>query len=277
MQNQAAFAQAITPAGYGVPMQPAQPMQPVQPTQSTAMQGLMTATQIMGGYGAVKNAMPGSAGYNQAMDQLQMQAMGMIASPNTPVLGHVFQGMQQQYGVNRMLEQNFQFQRPGMGRGFTPSQQLQIGAGMRGIAAETPFVGMPELTQMMQQGAQMGQFQGIRDVQGVMRRTRELLKDWQTVATELNLTLQEAAKVSNQLKQMGVFRSGQQAAAIQGLATTAAISGQSVQGLIQAGAMGAQAGHQFFGQGIGVRRQAGAALRTQMGLIGTAQQAGVMS
>lgn len=278
MQNQAAYAQGITPVGYGVPMAPLQPMQPAQPSPSPFVGGLMTAAQIMGGYGAVKNAMPGSAAYNQAVDQMQMQAVGMVAGPSSPwPLNQVFQGMQQQYGVNRMLEQNFQFMRPGLGRGFTPVQQLQVGAGMRGIASETPFLGMPELTQLMQQGAQMGQYSGIRDVQGVMRRTRELIKDWQTVATELNLTLQEAARVSNQLKQMGVFRSGQQAAAIQGLATTAAISGQSVQGLIQAGAMGAQAGHQLFGQGIGVRRQAGAVMTTTMGMIGTAQQAGIIS
>jgi hypothetical protein len=235
------------------------------------------AGQVAGGYGAITGQMPGTAGYNQAMEQAQLQGMGAIAGPGSPFpLNQMFTGMQQQFATNRMLEQQFQHVRPG-GRGFTPTQQLQIGAGMQQMAGQTPFVGMGELSQVMQQGSQMGQFSGVRDVQGVMRRTRELLKNWQTIAVELNTTLSEAGKIAGQLQQMGIFRSGQQAQALRQMGGMAAVTGIGVQQQAQMGALGAQMAPQAFGQGVGVRAAGAQAMQSQMQAVGAAAQFGVIS
>ena len=274
MQGQAAFAQSITPQNFGAPIQPAPQ---TQPTQSPFAAMANFAGQVAGGYGAITGQMPGTTGYNQAMEQMQLQGMGAIAGPGSPFpMNQMFTGMQQQFATNRMLEQQFQHVRPG-GRGFTPTQQLQIGAGMQQMAGQTPFVGMGELTQVMQQGSQMGQFSGVRDVQGVMRKTRELLKNWQDIAVELNTTLSEAGKIAGQLQQMGIFRSGQQAQALRQMGGMAAVTGIGVTQQAQMGALGAQMAPQMFGQGVGVRAAGAQAMQSQVQAVGAAAQFGVIS
>jgi hypothetical protein len=274
MQGQAAFAQAITPQNFGAPIQP---MAAPQPTQSPFASALQGAQQIWGGYGAVTGQMPGSMGQQQALDQMQMTAAGLVAGPMTPFpVNQLFTGMQQQAVLNRTLEQNFQFVRPG-GRGFTGTQQLAVGAGMNQIAAQTPFVGMGELTQLMGQGAQLGQYQGLRDATAVIKRTRELMKDWRDIAVELNTTMSEAQQIMGQVKQLGIFRPGQQRQAIQGMATTAAMTGIGIQQQMAMGAAGAQMAPQLFGQGVGVRAAGAAAMLSQLQMVGVAARAGVLS
>jgi hypothetical protein len=274
MQGQASYAQGITPQNFGAPIQP---MTAPQPTQSPFATAANAASQIWGGYGAVTGQMPGSMGQQQAMDQMQMSAMGLIAGPSTPFpVNQMFTGMQQQAVLNRTLEQNFQQVRPG-GRGFTGTQQLAVGAGLNQLATQTPFVGMGEITQLMGQGAQLGQYQGMKDATQVIKRTRELLKDWRDIAVELNTTMSEAQQIMGQVKQLGVFRPGQQKQMIQGMATTAAMTGIGVQQQMQMGAVGAQLAPQYFGQGVGVRQAGAAAMQSQLQMIGVAQKAGVVS
>jgi hypothetical protein len=212
------------------------------------------------------------------MEQAMMGAVGMIAGPSSPFpMNQPFMQMQEQYNLNRAMEQNFTFVRPG-GRGFTPMQQLAVGQGFRGIAAGTPGLEMPELQGLMQQGAQLGQYQGVKDVTSMIKRTKDLLQGWRDIAIELGTTMQEAQRIQAQVRQTGVFGAGQQTQAIQGMATMAAISGIGVQQQMAMGGAAAQAAPRLYGQGFGgVRRAAAEAGMAQLTGLSMAARQGFVS
>lgn len=163
------------------------------------------AGMMANGFGSMEMYPPGHPGRQAGREQAAMGGMAMLAGPASPFpLNQPFMQMQEQYNTNRALEQNFSFVRPG-GRGFTPMQQLAVGTGFRQIAAQTPGLEVPELQGLMQQGAQLGQYQGVKDVTGMIKRTRSLLEGWRDIAIELGTTMKEAQAIQAQVRQIGVF------------------------------------------------------------------------
>ena len=226
---------------------------------------------------AISGGMAGfaSGGIAGAMGGAALGALpGYLAMKAVDVYGGAFMGgIQDQSNVNSMLRSNFRFYGGSgpMGRGFSQGQMGQIGSILSGTARGDLTTSMGELTQLTQMGAQMGQFNGVRDVQQFSQKFKQMLSTLRTIQDELGGSLTEAATFARSANQNGVFRNlGSYAAQMR---TAQGTTGMSMD---QLGAMAMQGAG--LSQMMGGRRAQGAmgALRTASSL-GAALSSGVIN
>lgn len=199
---------------------------------------------------------------------------GMLAFKAVDVYGGAFMGgIRDQIGINQGLRQNFQFyggQGP-MGRGFSQQQMGAIGGMFAGTAHADLSTSIGELSKLTAMGAQLGQFNGVRDVQQFAQRFRQMIDTLKTIQTELGGSLTEAMSFMRSAQQSGVFRNVDQFASQMRTAQgTTGMTTDQLFNLSQRGGMMARA--------MGGRAAQGAtgALRMATNL-GAAMQAGIFN
>jgi len=246
---------------------------PVQPGTGMGPNIAGAAQTLLGGVGALGTASPYTNQASMASSQITQGMLGLVASPQTPMLGQMYQGLQEQQMVNTALQQSFNFMGPG-GRGFSSAQKGNIGQFMSTTAERDIFTSLPELTNIMQGGAEMGAFQGVRDVQQFKQRFNTMLNSLKEISKTLGTTLEEAQQFTREMQQIGVFSPTQQIQTAQQIQGLSATSGIGMQQLMQFGGQTGNIMNRALGADRAVSAQAG--VRMLAG-IGTASQQGLVS
>jgi hypothetical protein len=283
MGNQMTYAQQISSGqgGMGGGFMPSYAAPPMIPPGGGGMPGMMPGAsgpnfqagfgQMMMGAMDVGMSTPFTGQGQQAATQMTSGMLGMIASPQTPIMGAMFQGLQEQQMTNTALQQSFNFV-GGQGRGFNSNQKSQIGNFMSQTAQSDMFASLPELTRVMQGGAEMGMFSAVRDVQQFKQRFNTMLTSLKDISRTLGTTLEEAQQFTRQMQTMGVFSPDSQVQAAQRLAGQSATSGIGIQQLTQFGAQYGNVMHQATGMDRAGGARAGAGM---LSTLGTAQRQGL--
>lgn len=229
----------------------------------------------MGGFSAAGGGLGGAA--------MGLGAAGAVALPlyagaqYAGALASNFRGgMQDQMSLNSTLRQNFNFMggQGAFNRGFSQNQMGQIGSAMGGmLRSDHMLSGQGELNELVQGGAQMGSFTGVRDVQSFTRRMREMISTLRTVQRELGGSLQEAQEFVSQSRQAGVFGSTAATRFASTIRNTSAVTGMDQGQLLQLATNGASIARTFGGLG---RQGATGALRGAT-TMGTALNSGMIS
>lgn len=239
-------------AGMGMQQMAPPPLWP------TLMQGLMYGPQTPAGL--------------QAAQQLGPAALGMLISPQTPILGALTQGAQNRANMMGAIGQiSFPGGMGPMGQGFGAQERESIYQQIRQQQV-LPQATMGELAQLVGAGAQGGAFQAVRSVQDFKQKFGELLQAVRTVTTTLGTSLQESMALLQQVRSFGMFgQQGAQALAqVQGVAYATGMAPQAVMqgaamavpGMMQAGIRGPQA----MGASLMMQRTLGTAYN--MGILG---------
>lgn len=207
-----------------------------------------------------------------AASMLPALALGKVVET---YVGSALGGMQDQFGVNQMLRNNFNFVGGGgfMGRGFSVGQMNQIGGMMYNIARQDPFTNMSELTQLTAMGNQMGMFIGVRDVQAFSKKFKEMLATLKTVQQELGGSLQDALNFVQQAKASGIYNPIDRGLFASVVRRTADIAGVSQSTVLQMTQYGSQLSRSL--GGTGAQGAIGASRALQQ--VGAAMNLGVMS
>ena len=216
--------------------------------------------------------MPGSTQSQMQAQQLGLNVMGLAVSQQTPLLGQIFQNMQQQSAFNQQLQQNFTFARPG-GFGFNFQQMQGMNQFVGQQAQQNPMWNQQQMRGVAGMGMQMGMFTGVRDAQQFQQQFRQLIRTAEQVTRVIGGTLEEGVQAIGRMRGMGVFRTADQMRMMQTLPGMAAASGTSIGQLQQFGGQVAQ-----MLRPLGVQGAAGAmAGMRALGTIGTGQQMGVFN
>lgn len=175
---------------------------------------------------------------------------GFLAYKAMDVYGSAFTGgMHEQAGVNQMLRSNFRFYggQGAYGRGFSTGQMGQVGGVMSQFANRDLSTSMSELSSLTAQGAQMGMFSGVRDVQQFSQKFRQMISTLKTIQGELGGTLTEAMQFMRNANSVGVFRNLDQFASQ--VRTAQGVTGMSQQQIFQTAGQGAQLSMMMGGRG----------------------------
>lgn len=174
-------------------------------------------------------------------------------------MGQVMTGAHDQLGLSNMLNATWsRANTPWMGLPDV-SSQVQMGNAMAGMSG--PFMSMGDLTGMMQTGLTGGTFRGAGNIQQLMSQFRAMKDEIAEVAQVYHTSLSEAQQLTSKIKGLGFYRTGQAgefASQMRGLATAI---GSSAEDMYSAGSAGAN----MWG-GMGLSRATGA--RTMLGLTG---------
>lgn len=213
---------------------------------------------LAGGIGmAAMGALPGFAAF-KAADMYAGAFMG---------------GVNDQMGMNNMFRSNFRhFGGAGpMGRGFSQGQMGQMGGVISGQAHGDITTSIGELSRLTSMGAQMGQFNGVRDVQQFATKFKQMIDTLKSIQTELGGSLTEAMSFMRSANQSGVFQNlSGFAGTMRAAQSTTGMSQDQLFGLAQQGASMAR---QVGGRGA---QGATGALRMASSL-GAAMQGGVIN
>jgi len=267
--NQATYAQQISAAnGLGSPG-----FMPTYPSPAATNPAMGGAGAIFSGISAMGGATPFTNQAQTAASQMATGMIGMVASPQTPLMGQMFRGLQEQQMVNSALQQSFSFQGTA-GRGFSGGQQAQIGQFLQGTAQRDVFASLPELTRLVQGGAEMGHFQAVRDVQQFKQRFNTMLSSLREISRTLGTTLEEAQQFTKQMQQIGVFSPGAQTQMAQQLSGMSLTSGIGMNQLAQFGGQFGNVMNRAVGAERGMAARAGVGV---LGGIGTAARQGLIS
>lgn len=246
---------------------------PAQPGPGMGPNLAGAAQSLMGGISTLSTATPYTNQASMASSQITQGMLGLVASPQTPLAGQMFQGLQEQQMVNTALSQSFNFM-GSHGRGFSVAQRGQIGQFMGATADRDIFASLPELTNIMQGGVEMGAFQGVRDVQQFKQRFNSMLSSLKEISRTLGTTLEEAQQFTREMQQIGVFSPTQQIQTAQQISGLAATSGIGMQQLMQFGGQTGNIMNRALGADRATSAQAG--VRMLAG-IGTASQQGIIN
>jgi hypothetical protein len=218
---------------------------------NTAMGSAFNVAGSLGGIGlGMVGGIPGAV----AGMGLGMAAMlpGYIGARAIDLYGgSAMRGMQEQQAINQTLRQNFNFvggQGP-MNRGFNSGQMGQIGQMLNTVARRDVFTSVGELQGLVQQGAQMGEFAGVRDVQQFTQRFRRMLDTLRQVQDELGGTLTDAINFARQSQQVGIFQAGDRVNFARQMRGAEAASGLSQPELMGLASRGAQISRAYGGLG----------------------------
>lgn len=158
--------------------------------------------------------------------------------------------------------------RPGGGMGRT--QIRQMASVLENLASDDTMATVDSLKRLMDKVGQAGMLQGIGDAQQFKQRFGDIVKQVKNVAMVMGTTLEDAAPLMGQMRQMGMWRTGD----IMGTATALKAAGPMAAGQMM-GAMqqGAQVSH-----AMGGRMGAGAAMSRDLFMqIQAAQRTGTIS
>lgn len=189
----------------------------------------------------------------------------------------MYEGAQQQLGLNNTLRQSFGFRNQQGGQGFTRNDMGQIGGVIREMSHQFgpggEIAGFGELSQLAGKMGQMGFATGIRDVQEFSKRFKEMVSTLKTMAKDLGTTLEGAMEFAQAAKGSGVFGM-RGAASFASMVKQGAASGTlAVSELTGAASVGAQVSRSI--GGLGVHGMMGG-MRSMM-QVGTAVDMGVLT
>lgn len=117
---------------------------------------------------------------------------------------------------------------------------------IRSMDIKDKTLNMGDLTQILQQGTQLGMFTGTRDAQDFQRRFKDITESVKTVTKLLHQTLEEGMKTIADLKSIGVDPSRAREVAMQSDAM-GKVAGRTAQEMVGLGLQGAE---MFRGTGV---------------------------
>jgi hypothetical protein len=154
-----------------------------------------------------------------------MAGVGIAGAGAAWAGGQMLSGAQQQMQLSRGMAQNFNFMNAGGGKGFMPQQSQQIGRELREMTHDLGVGGematFSELSRLATNMGRMGMGQNVRTVRDFKEKFKQMVDSVKTIATELGTSLEEAQKMMASMKQVGIFKPGQQVQASQMMRQTA--------------------------------------------------------
>jgi len=188
-----------------------------------------------------------------------------------------FTGVQQQQQLQQQLGETYRFRNQFGGQGFTQGGMQNIGSMMRGMTTQQGPMGestsFEELGRLAQNMARMGMDQGVRNAKDFSDKFRQMVKTLKEVATTMGTSLEEAQKMMAGMKNVGVFKTADQARAF-GLIKAGTDTGiLSSSEMMSAGSIGSQISRSIGGTG---KAGMNAGLKA-LSQIGTMQQMGLLS
>jgi hypothetical protein len=260
MVNGGRTAAGVAGLGIGVAgMMTGLPLDPFSAVWSAGKAGM-----AMGGW-------QGALGFGAAA-ALPFMAVNTAAE----VYGGAFRsGMTQQAGFNSTLRNNFNFAggQGAFGRGFSQQQMGQIGSTITQEMARTPFASAPEMNALIGQGAEMGMFTAVKDVQQFTQRFRSMIDGLRKIQKELGGSLSEALSFTRGAQQVGIYSTAGRTAFASEMRDTMASTGMGQEQLFSLAATGSMLSRATGGVG---RQGALGALRTAR-TIGTALSSGAIN
>ena len=188
-----------------------------------------------------------------------------------------FTGVQQQQQLQQQLGETYRFRNQFGGQGFTQGGMQNIGSMMRGMTTQQGPMGestsFEELGRLAQNMARMGMDQGVRNAKDFSDKFRQMVKTLKEVATTMGTSLEEAQKMMAGMKNVGVFKTADQARAF-GLIKAGTDTGiLSSSEMMSAGSIGSQISRSIGGTG---KAGMNAGLKA-LSQIGTMQQMGLLT
>ncbi|NDC22650.1 MAG: hypothetical protein EBZ49_00745 [Proteobacteria bacterium] len=135
---------------------------------------------------------------------------------------------------------------PRFGRGMNRGARQQVGEMIRGMDIKDPQLNTQDLTQILQEGTQLGLMSGVQDMNDFQKKFKDITENVKSVTKMLHQTLSEGLKTIKDLKAIGV-----EGGDVKSMLGTADISGRiSGRTAGEALGLGLQGAEMFRGTGV---------------------------